>query len=228
MLKKYGEYIVGKPKSIEELDYDKAIEIAIAKQRKYFKIAVIDDEEFPKEDQLRRLSYNITKFDDLLSIDIIESYDIIVCDIKGVGRKLFGDSGNGGMLIEEIRKNYPNKYLIVYSGETHKVESNHYFKVADNWIDKTAGDNEKWTYLLDKAIEEVSNSVHAWKKIRDSLLKNKMKVADILYLETKFVEAVKNRNDNSFPPKELESTINPLMWKMLLSFGKSAALKLIF
>jgi hypothetical protein len=107
-------YPIGTPKKLGNLPLT-CPEMRILKQKTH--IAVIDDEPFHRLEQLRTHGFNITELGDIKAIDQVGSYPIVVCDIKGVG-KAFGSPLEGAHVLSEIRKTYPDKYLITFSGAT--------------------------------------------------------------------------------------------------------------
>ena len=56
-------------------------------------------------DILQRHKFDIDKFDDIENIESLNAYDIILCDIQGVGTK-FNTSYQGAYLVKEIYKRY--------------------------------------------------------------------------------------------------------------------------
>jgi len=70
-------------------------------QRGEFKIAIVDDEVFLYLEQLRRLGFNITTYKDVTDLNMLSSYDVIICDIKGVGKD-FDSEFEGAFLLREL------------------------------------------------------------------------------------------------------------------------------
>ena len=66
-----------------------------------------------------QLGYDITTKEDLSNLRDAEGYDIIICDIDGVGLKLGGN--NGIWLLNEINKEYPDKILVLYSNYNQQI-----------------------------------------------------------------------------------------------------------
>jgi len=218
--------MIGKPKTIIDIKENNKFNIAIGKKRDSFNILVIDDEEFEKEHDLRKLGYKISVMSDLNNVIDVEKYDIVLCDIKGVGKKLFGINGDGCMLIEEIRKHYPAKYLIAFSGETYNVDKNKYFSMADDWITKAESDIDKWTNLLDNAFLDLLNSFHYWSRIRSSLLNNNVSIIDVLRLEDSFANSILS-GKSEFPPKKIKINFDSVTWQMLINVASTAAYNIL-
>lgn len=87
---------------------------SIAELRKHVNMLVIDDNDFGPEQYLKLNGYQIHHKQDIESIKDVEPYDIILCDISGVGKKL-GYEKEGAFIIREIHANYPNKRIIAYT-----------------------------------------------------------------------------------------------------------------
>ena len=75
--------------------------MSIAELRKYVHMLVIDDNDFMPESFLKANGYQINHKTDIDTIKDVEPYDIILCDISGVGKKL-GFSKEGAFIIREI------------------------------------------------------------------------------------------------------------------------------
>ena len=78
------------------------------------RMIIIDDEPFPYTDELRHHGYNIEQFHDLETLDSLSAYDVVLCDVKGVGTK-FNPELQGAYLVKEIRKRFPFKIIISYT-----------------------------------------------------------------------------------------------------------------
>jgi hypothetical protein len=68
------------------LDDLTALRGSIQVKRIEIQIAVIDDKIFPPIEELRRHEFNITFFNDVESINLLSDFDIVITDIKGVGK----------------------------------------------------------------------------------------------------------------------------------------------
>ena len=105
----------GKPNKLGDIGQTQ-LEVAELKRR--FDIGVLDDEPFVQANALRAHGFRIVELGgDIKSVEQVASYPIVVCDIKGVGRA-FGSKYEGAHVLSEIRKAYPDKYLIAFTGMT--------------------------------------------------------------------------------------------------------------
>ena len=76
---------IGTPKNITDLRSIASKHKQL--ERKNVKIAIVDNESFPMIEILQRHKFDIDKFDDIENIESLNGYDIILCDIQGVGTK---------------------------------------------------------------------------------------------------------------------------------------------
>ena len=186
--------IMGNPHGISEL---KEITLdPIANYRNKVKVVLIDDENFAYAEILHNHGYLVTKKNDIDDIQSLEAYDIIFCDINGIGLKL-NSKLQGAYVISEIRKKYPFKYIIAYSGRTQDLSLNHYFKMADQIIKKDA-DSSEWVEVLDNATQKVLSPHSQWLKMRKTFFQREVPLVDILRLEDRFVAAILKKNPEMF------------------------------
>lgn len=166
------------------------------KLRSTVRIAVVDDEKFLPFANLHSYGYNITELPDLKSISDIEAYDIVLCDLMGVGVH-FDKSIGGASIISEIKKNYPTKFVVAYSGaRANSTEAVAARDFADEFIKKDA-DISKWVERLDEMINTVVDPYEMWLVARQGLIDNEIDIRRIVELEDAYVTSIRNR-DSSF------------------------------
>lgn len=160
----------------------------IVDNRAKFPIVVIDDKEFTPANNLRRYNFNIAHFADIQNIDAVSRYPVVLCDLLGVGLA-FGPRLQGAQVIREIKKNFPDKFVIAYTGGGSSEVSEFAISFADQYLKKDA-DLEEWCEILDGAISHVSNPALVWKKLRHKLLDADVTPYQIAELEDSFVASV--------------------------------------
>lgn len=165
---------------------------SIAELRKHVNMLVIDDNDFAPEKFLKLNGYQIHHKTDIDNIKDVEPYDIILCDISGIGKKL-GYAKEGAFIIREIHANYPNKRIIAYTSYTFDADYNKYFSIADFVAPKDFGTDD-WIDVLDEQVRKAIDPVNQWKKIRKYLLENDVSTLMIARIEDKYVAAVNNKN----------------------------------
>jgi DNA-binding NtrC family response regulator len=163
-------YVICVPaaKSITDLENQTKVKARLttpASIRAKFEIAVIDDQPFSPEQNLKNNYFQIRSFRDISSVNEIEQFPIVLCDLQGVGMNLAADL-QGGYLIEEIKVNFPEKVVIAFTGgSTNSSIFKRATKFADNYIKKDATIDE-WRDVLDKHIQQLSDPVYVWKQLR--------------------------------------------------------------
>jgi CheY-like chemotaxis protein len=95
-------------------------------------VAVIDDEPFPYIDPLEQLGYKIKIFNDYtrpkkqstqkLKAESFDGFDIILCDIHGVGQAAFHEL-EGLQVMKTLREQFPFKVIIAYTGTPGDIAS---------------------------------------------------------------------------------------------------------
>lgn len=136
------------------------------------RILFIDDQKFDIVERLKNQEgwRNTTRIKDLESISQTELTDahIILIDVQGVGRKMqCPDEGLG--LIVAIKQKYPQKKVIMYSGESQgKIETFHEaWNLADYKLKKTSTQYE-FNNIIEKLAKEtfcLGNCIHRIKTI---------------------------------------------------------------
>lgn len=168
-----------------------------AELRKQVDILIIDDDEvFLQESYLQKNGFRITHKTDIDTIKDVSDYEVILCDIRGVGKKL-GASKEGAFLIKEIRNNYPNKQIVAYTGSSYDAAYNQYLKYADAVIDKGIPLDD-WVALLDKQIENAVDPRNQWDRIRRSLLDSGLDTIAVAQIEDRYVRSIKTKKQEEF------------------------------
>lgn len=214
----------GTPKTISELHTPNRAFNKL--KREDVKMVLIDDEQFPYLDLLKQHKFNIDTLDDINSLTTLEAYDVILCDLSGVG-KSFNEQYQGAYLVKEIYKRYPFKIIISYTGISFDARYNEYLKYADFSVKKDI-ESEAWVEKLDKAIEMVSDIEKRWTRIRDYLLDNNVSLFEVMLLEDNLVRSVEKKQKGGFPSPKLIENIGSDLKNILISFAGSAAVRLLF
>ena len=176
--------------------------------RDRFKIAIIDDEDFVFLEELRKSGFDIRKYDDALDLQMFDSYPIIICDIKGVGKDFKSPMG-GAFLIRELKKKYPLKAYAAYTGSTYDISIHNYLEGVS--IIKKDIEIDDWCIEIDNLIRNISDPKEVWLKIRDILLKEEVDLISLANLEDEYVDIILNKNGDfhNFPSAKKENTLNP-------------------
>lgn len=212
-------------KKIYKLAEIKNLNVSIQKLKKEIKIAAIDDQDFPPMNNLKNLGFNITIFKDISTLDLVKEYPVIICDIRGVGKE-FGGKYEGALVISELRKNYPDKYIIAYSTESYSLDIASFIQKSDVIASKGAT-VEEWSSILEKAIKDTSNASIRWKKTRESLLNNDIELSDLLELEQKYILSINNSKNEMENMELLNNINNNLIIDIIKGFTSSALVEIL-
>lgn len=186
-------------KSIGDLEKEKRISSRLkspSELRQNIEIAVIDDQPFSAEQNLKNNHFQITLFRDVRKIEEVSNFPIILCDLQGVGVQLAQDL-QGAYLIEELKSNYPDKAVIAFTGGSiNSAISKRAIKFADDYLKKDASIDE-WRDVLDKHIRQLSNPVYVWKRLRIRLVEEGITPKELLKLEHVFVSNYSKGKDET-------------------------------
>lgn len=166
-------------------------------RRQRVPIAVIDDQPFPPQNILQNNGYDIRVLGDIKSLTEIENFSIILCDLNGVGKYL-DSKYQGAHIIEEIKRNHPEKFVGAYTGggvDNEVIEKAN--EAADFFIKKDE-DVGEWRSKLDNILRLITNPVFVWKRQRFALVDADVETLDILKLEDAFVRSILNENEHHF------------------------------
>lgn len=211
-------FTLGKIYSVDDLKLSSYTSSNV-ENRSSVKILVVDDQGFPYTEQMRDLNYNIKSVTDLETLDFAKAYDIIICDVRGVGKKLaIRDEGIG--LIRDVHNLYPYKEYAVYTANQVDLDMARSLKGIDIEIVPKIFDKDNWNSLLDKMVKSVLDPRNVWLKMRTLLLNEGLPLVTVLKLEHKYVwmanhhklDAIKLLSDSSLNiSSDIRAVVNSLI-----------------
>ena len=221
------------PLSINDLHRDKKFAVRLrspADLRRSIKIAVIDDQPFAPEHNLKNNQFQIDTYTDIHKIDQIAEYPIVLCDLQGVGLQLASDM-QGAYLIEEIKRNYPEKAVIAFTGGSANSNISRRAELAaDGYLRKDAS-IEDWRDILDKHIANLSDPIFVWQQLRNRLIKAEIAPIELMKLEHAYVSTIKvgaTETKMAIQKASENSGADPIIKKEIMNFIASKAFDLVF
>lgn len=189
-------------------------------------IAVLDDNPFAPKEALLNHKFRIAELGpDIRSLDQVSTYPIIVCDVGGVGRA-FGSNLEGAHLVTEIRKAYPDKFLMAYTGMTYSLAMTNALTAADKRMEKDAS-VEAWVQTLEAGINEVMNPRNRWRRMRRALLERGVEIFDVLMLEQAFIKAVQQGKPDVLASQARSLGVGQEIKDLVIKFSATAVASLI-
>ncbi len=180
-------------RSLKDLEERRASTLSnsrVMEARKSVTILLIDDEEFSALPNLKNNSFKVFRVDGVERIDEVQDYPVVMVDLQGVGKSL-NPVGQGAHLIQQIKKAYPEKYVIAYTGGATAALTTLAVEFADRYTTKDIN-VDKWCNLLDVAVSEVSNPIVVWGKFRHRLLDQGVTPIQLVELEDAYVRGLLN------------------------------------
>ena len=159
-------------------------------------ICVIDDQPFAPQANLGNYGYRIQPLGDIKTVSEIEPYDLVLCDIMGVGQH-FDTRLQGASIIAEMKRCHPEKFIVAYTGAAlNQVAAREAAVGADDILKKDV-DIEEWISVLDGYTAAVLDPKQVWERIRADLVQREIDTKHVLRLEDAYVASVLRR-DKSF------------------------------
>lgn len=176
-------------------------------KRAKVQIAVIDDQPFSAEQNLRNLGFSISAIGDIKDLSEVQAYDIVLCDLQGVGAH-FQSKYQGGFLIDEIKRNSPEKFVVAYTGGSLDPNVIAYAQAHADFFLKKDADIDEWRDKLDEIIAIVLDPVEIWKRQRDALVELDIATIQIVKLEDAFVRTIQKRDPAIYSRFAAQSHLN--------------------
>jgi len=129
-------------------------------ERSKIKIAIIDDEDIPFLNSLRNSGYNIQHYRDVDNFNMLSDYQIVISDIDGVGQS-FSSEYQGAYIIKELKRLFPDKYLIAMSSKIYNLSFTEILSNADVKINRDVN-VDIVSEKLNLAIKEISSVKNRW------------------------------------------------------------------
>ena len=158
-------------------------------RRAAVKIGVIDDQPFAPQANLLSYGYSISPVGDIKHLSEVAPFHMVLCDIMGVG-KHFDPSLQGASIIAEVKKTYPEKVVVAYTGAAMNERAARIANARADRIIKKDISLEEWTQNLDELAADSVNPYVIWLKLRRRFMELEVRTRDILALEDAYVRSV--------------------------------------
>lgn len=210
-------FVIGKIHTVKELD-----NISFSRRkdlRERIRFLVIDDEPFVYLEKLRNVKFNIMQIHDISDLHAISEYQVIICDINGVGNS-FSEEYGGAFVINQMKAIYPTKQYAYYSGKpVYSQEMMNLLKDITS-IPKDAEINQ-WISYFDQFIENTTNPKFVWKQIRDLCVADDVSSCSIALLENEYVKRFKKNpsllNSLNYSDYGIEENLKALIQSIIAS-----------
>ena len=186
-------------------DFLKDNPIPNSPQREKIKICFIDDEGYYSLDKLQSLGYKDTTVKyQFNSLDEFDSFNVIFCDIQGIGSAQY-PTNKGFDVAVELKKRYPNCCVFIYTG----IDSSNYPAIpSDIKLVSKQTQLKDIVAILDKECEKFWNPVAAWKEIESKMREEQMPNKFIALLEDDFYQSAISGNNEISNDSKIEKQFN--------------------
>ncbi|HCH3681536.1 TPA: hypothetical protein NKU97_003220 [Vibrio parahaemolyticus] len=181
------------------------------------KIAIIDDLDVPYLENLRNCGYtNVRHYRDIDNFEMLTPYSVIVCDIRDVGKKL--SKAEGAFIIQQLRKIFPDKYIIAMSSNLYALPIQNYISTADAKI-KRDSNPDKILNEIEQGVKAMNSKKLRWIRMRDHLLKeHQMDLYDVWLLEQEFIRSVQSNDKKFFEHSDVTRHSGDMLKGLLVNF----------
>jgi DNA-binding NarL/FixJ family response regulator len=156
-------------------------------KREHVAIAAIDDQAFGPIDTLRAAGFNVSFLGNTSDPRSLRRYQIILCDVRGVASET--SSEEGVFLIKEMRKMYPEMFVVAYTAAApYSSLARAAAENADAFISKSATP-DKWMTVLDPIIDLALSPYEIWQRVRLALVQRHIDAYDLALLEQDFIRS---------------------------------------
>lgn len=174
----------------------------IEEKKKSCKILIVDDDVenvdyilYDSINYLRKtLMMDVRTLPDLGSLEEARPFDIVICDVDGVGKKM--NLPDGIDLTKRLRSIYKDKIYAIMSQQRFQLRQLNIEKDISRW-DKgemaeayrrgTGGTLEEKVLRL---VDIYADPATRWETIRMGMLKNAMSIHDVARLESAYVKSI--------------------------------------
>lgn len=155
------------------------------------KICVIDDEGFDYR-TLNSLGFkDIITHHDFQRIEDYSSFNVILCDIDGVGRELDKDK-QGLAIVHQLISNFPNTLVFIFSGKT--ITDYGDIPKGAKVIEKRRSMSDIGSIIIHD-YSETNKPSNIWHRYSEKLMSDGISMKTLAFLEDLFVKSILDKSD---------------------------------
>lgn len=220
---------------------DLSIELAdLFDDNRQIRVAIIDNDQFYWIDAIRQRGCKVEYFSDytkpltqsnqrIKPIDL-SSYDLVICDVHGVGEQLYPGLGGIGVL-EELRNKNPLQVIVAYTGDPGEIVKRTKKKDIVDATFCRDWSPEDLLFNLDEVLKIYKLPKHRWEFIRRRLSYMEVPGGKVDAVRQKYVENIllaqmlrEKLNYSAPEARDLisKSSENSIDYLGLINYGVSA------
>lgn len=124
-----------------------------------------------------------------------------------------------------LKKSYPFKIVIGYSGHQFDTSYNNFFKLCDSIVKKDISSDD-WIEELDSAISKSIDPKYQWKKLHMMLCEKNVPSKAVIKIEDNFVRKIKAEVEE-FPTVDIKKKVSEDVRNILSSLAGSSIFHLL-
>jgi hypothetical protein len=217
----FGYKFIPEPMNLNDLSA--AVELSPTSSKAVHQILVIDDKDVPQVTILRDRGYNLKHVSDIEDFNFLENYDLIMCDIRGIGSRFASDL-EGAYVAKKTKEIFPYKKVVLFTGDQYEDKYNDAMRQCDGYLVKDARTDD-WEDEIDRLLTESRDPVKQWKIVRVRLLETDVPLLTVYHLEQDYIRAIKTKSPELFPREKSLSGLDKLAQQMISGIAKSLVFK---
>lgn len=210
-----------KPERVFTLAMVDDLPCTLTELKRRYEILVIDDKGFEYVETLQANGFRVSQWSDIEEVNSVERFPIVACDISGIGKKLRPGSMSGGIhVMNEVKKHYPDKYLIQYSTKSQDIDGS--LTRADKIYPKDTT-IDVWQSDIEGSLRELGNPKRRWIRMRGSLSDQGIDALEIYKLEQAYIKEVLGEESEAIKNQVSLLPLTPEIKDVMFRFALTTA-----
>lgn len=217
-------HVFKKMSTVEELKNDCIKQKTdLPSKRSQLKICVLDNDGFNSE-ELRKIGYtNIAVRESFDSINDFKEFDLVLCDVDGIGTK-YNPQKQGLAVAEEIVKSFfPMTQVVIYTGK--ELSDYEYEEIEGVSVIRKNLSNAELVKEIDEICSIFWKPEAMWSFLEKYYRKEKLPNKEIALLEDLFVKS--NLNQDKYYIQDQTNKINWQKYNDFVSTGLHLSVRLL-